>query len=446
MNGIHIIVFVFAVISNIILLKELAQYKFKEKYEGVTKSANAIDSYYALYNKSESKSQTSIDSYYALYNKTEPEVTVNSRQAETPQQEQNETTKQELLSLSEIQNETMKLLDLWKGRYISQENFQMPSSHSIVDVVVTFCKTDFTETIDEIDALLPDYVKQINLIVMSKCGQDSIIEEKIKLKLNESNHTRSRIEYQIHALINKGGCDLGVALYINNFIRNETEESARKKVVFFLKDTTKSQTGNTHIRGVRILGRSHWRSLEEMWNFASKGRFICGINRIQQVGEPFMPSAYHRPYMLEGFMLRRYVRFNDPSHMIGGINFTRGYMDLRQFIKQDLKWYFPNMIAVEVCFGGAFAVPGSNILKNKKFLEQDLPHVINMLEEGSDISIVEHFLERLWAAFLSTPLTERELEIFTELQTEAWPKRIVEGLYVTDKFDLELDTPNSTIV
>ncbi|GFH61375.1 hypothetical protein CTEN210_17851 [Chaetoceros tenuissimus] len=437
MHGIHVIFFVFAVISNVILLKELTEYKVKEKLL-VSKPVKE---------KSEvSKSAASNETYYALYNTSESEVTINSRQAETPQQKQNEMTKQDLLSFSEIQNETMKLLDLWKGRYISPENFQMPSSHSIVDVVVTFCKTDFTETIDEINALLPDYVKQINLIVMSKCGQETLIEEKIKLKLNERNHERSRIEYQIHTLINKGGCDLGVAHYINNFIRNETEESARKKVVFFLKDTTKSQTGNTHIRGIGILGRSHWRSLEEMWNFASKGRFICGINRIQRVGATLMPSTYHHPYMLEGFALRRYVRFNDPTHMVGGNNFTAGYMDLRQFIKQDLKWYFPNMVAVEVCFGGAFALPGTNILQNKNFLEQDLPHVINILENGSDISIVEHFLERLWAAFLSTPLTERELQIFTELQTEAWPKRGIEGIYVTDKFDLELDTPNSTIV
>lgn len=326
------------------------------------------------------------------------------------------------------QNEESYMQSLWKGEHIPEEDIltQLPS---IVDVVVTYCRSDFTSYIGELDAMLPAEVEKLNFVIMSKCGNEDLIEnimkEKLKFKFEHD------IGYTIHHLVNKGGCDLGIAHYINNFFKKEVESTAKEKVIFFLKDGPRTKE-NFHV----FTGK--WKSLENMWSFASKGRFICGIEISEKYHHGFVsrefvdgqlrkkhtqrfeiPSVYHQPITLNHFMIKEYSRFNDPKHVSSGPNFTRGYESLKDFLEGDLNMKFPLGKPVEVCYGGTFALSGAKLFSKKSEIEQAVTQIEKLLLEGEDITVIEHFLERLWAWMLSRQMKHDEINSFMQMQNVA---------------------------
>ena len=326
------------------------------------------------------------------------------------------------------ENKESYMQSLWKGEQILEEDIitQLPT---IVDVVVTYCQSDFTSYIDELDTVLPTEVEKLNFVIMSKCGNEDLIENIIKEKLKfKFEHT---IGYTIHPLVNKGGCDLGIAHYINNFFKTEVESTAKEKVVFFLKDGPRTKE-NFHV----FTGK--WRSLENMWSFASKGRFICGIEISEKhhhgyVNREFVDgqlrkkhtqriqtsSVYHQPMVLNQFMIKEYSRFNNPKHVSSGPNFTRGYESLKDFLEGDLNMKFPLGKPVEVCYGGTFALSGAKLFSKKRELQQAVTQIEKLLLEGEDITVIEHFLERLWAWMLSRQMKHDEINSFMQMQNVA---------------------------
>lgn len=347
---------------------------------------------------------------------------------------------EKLPSLTHILDETKALRDLWLGEYISPED-TVKTRPTVVEIVVTYCRSDFTRYMDHFGTVLPKSIETFKFVIMSKCGNEAVIEKKIKNNLN----SHPRFKYEIHPLVNKGGCDLGAADYMNSFFKNETEESVRNKVVFFLKDGPRT---SNHFHMTKLIGfqKSHWRDLRDMWDIASKGRFICGTqykqSRWSKHWGQYSPSMYHDPKLLKNFMMKKYTRFNDPDNISSGKEFTRGYNNLGDFVEKELSWSFPNNQAVEVCYGGSWAIHAQTLFQRKEELQEDISHVEQLLLAGADISIVEHFLERLWAAMLSKPLNDHQLEVFMELQTEPWDDNPVNGVYVTDKFNIDYSSAN----
>ncbi|GFH46604.1 hypothetical protein CTEN210_03078 [Chaetoceros tenuissimus] len=341
---------------------------------------------------------------------------------------------EKLSSLTHILDETKALRDLWLGEYISPKDV-VENTPTVVEIVVTYCRSDFTRYMDHFGTVLPKSIKTFKFVIMSKCGNEAVIEKEIKDKLN----SHPRFQYEIHPLRNKGGCDLGAAHYMNLFFKNETEESVRNKVVFFLKDGPRTLK-HFHMTKVEGFKKSHWRDLRNMWDIASKGRFICGTeykqSRWSKRWGHYSPSMYHDPKLLKNFMMKKYTRFNDPDNVSNGKEFTRGYNNLGDFVEKELSWSFPNNQAVEVCYGGSWAIHAQALFERKEELQKDVAHAEQLLLAGADISIVEHFLERLWAAMLSKPLNDHQLEVFMELQTEPWDDNPVNGVYVTDKFNI----------
>lgn len=331
-------------------------------------------------------------------------------------------------SRSSRNEESYYMQSLWKGEQILEEDIikQLPS---IVDVVVTYCHDDFTSYIDELDAMLPVEVKTLNFVIMSKCGNEDLIEnimnERLKFKFQHD------IGYTIHPLVNKGGCDLGIAHYINNFFKTEGESTAREKVIFFLKDGPRTKE-NFHV------STGKWRSLESMWSFASKGRFICGIEISEKHHQGFVTreildgqlrkkhtqrfqiqSVYHQPAALNRFIIKNYSRFNDPKHVSSGPKFTRGYESLKDFLDGDLNMKFPPGKPVEVCYGGTFALSGAKLFAKKRELENAIFQIEKLLLEGEDITVIEHFLERIWAWMLSRQMKHDEINPFMQMQDVA---------------------------
>ena len=144
-----------------------------------------------------------------------------------------------------------------------------------------------------------------------------------------------------------------------------------------------------------------------MFEISSQGRYICGSQMNSSM------SAYSDVEVLKTFMMAAYKRFNSDVE-VSGIEFTHGYKNLGDFVDKDLTWSWPESSFVEVCYGGTFAFHASNLYNNEYLLE-DLTKVIRILEEGGDISVVEHFMERLWAGLISKPLNEKEVTAISSM-------------------------------
>ncbi|GFH56378.1 hypothetical protein CTEN210_12854 [Chaetoceros tenuissimus] len=296
-------------------------------------------------------------------------------------------------------NDPVYLEKLWFGENVRVEDIPQEKPNK-VDLVITYCHAeDFEEFIEYFEKMLPEHITVIHLKVMSKCNKENILVEHLKEKLIGL----SRWQFSIYPLVNKGGCDLGVAHYIVDFLREHpvmnTDDS--NKVVMFLKDGPRSPQ-NFHVGG------AHYRSLENMFEISSQGRFVCGA----QMNNSF--SAFSNVEVLKTFMMTGYTRLNSAEKSASGIEFTHGYENLGDFVDKDLNWSWPESSLVEVCYGGTFAFHASNLYNNENLLE-DLTKVIRILEEGGDLSAVEHFMERLWAALISKPLNEKEVKAISSM-------------------------------
>ena len=125
------------------------------------------------------------------------------------------------------------LQDLWNGEQLPNDaTRRIPST---VDVVITFCRTDFTSYLDDFDNFLPPEVQRIEFKVFSKCGNEDMIRTKLNEKLKAG--LAHNITFTIESVVNKGGCDLSIVHYINQFFQNTRSYNvAKDKVIFFLKD------------------------------------------------------------------------------------------------------------------------------------------------------------------------------------------------------------------
>ena len=331
---------------------------------------------------------------------------VDKKKDDTIEQEEEENKEGE--GEKAYSNDPVYLQKLWFGENIRVENIPKDKPNK-VDLVVTYCHAeDFESFIEYFEKMLPEYVTIIHLKVMSKCNKENVLVEHLKEKLIGLQ----RWHFSIYPLVNKGGCDLGVARYIVDFLQEhpviDTDDS--NKVVMFLKDGPRSPQ-NFHVPG------GHYRSLENMFEISSQGRFVCGT--ATNDGK----SVYSDWKELKKYMLNGYRRHNSAIGA-SGIEFTHGYKNLGHFVDLDLNWTWPNSSYIEVCYGGTFAFHASNMYNNEYLLE-DLTKVIRILEEGGDLSVVEHFMERLWAALISKPLNEEEQSILskvpeTHIESNPW--------------------------
>merc|ERR1719491_2633055 len=108
---------------------------------------------------------------------------------------------------------------------------------------------------------------------------------------------------------------------------------------------------------------SRHRSVSEMIDIASRGggrRFICGAKFQCDV------SPFHDTAKLNLFRIGKYVRTTDlkkgfkAEHAVD-FNSNR-YHTVGDFHRHALNWTFLNQNLTEVCYGGVFAVPASNLV------------------------------------------------------------------------------------
>ena len=230
---------------------------------------------------------------------------------------------------------------------------------------------------------------------MSKCNNEADIVDFGGL---------SNVKVEIIKMPNKGGCDLAYARFISRYLARESSlqasVSASSTVLFFVKDTAAN----------RYDGRL--RSLSELVRLAlQRDDFVCGL-------EPHCwMSAYHDVKTLGRFIIDSYTR-TDGGPELDGVHFNPvGYRDLSDFVGRELNWAFPNDEAIQVCYGGRFAITESRLLSHRAAMEILFKRLERALMEGSEVmNVVEHFVERLWAGILAKPLTLIQVKEILDLR------------------------------
>ena len=254
-----------------------------------------------------------------------------------------------------------------------------------IEMAVAYCKADLKWLKDAVANELPKQ-SYIKITILSKCGSERTIP---------TFDDVPNVNVEIVKLPNKGGCDLAFAHFIKNYMNRETSLTGDSSIIMFLKDTPRTKK-NCHQRG-------RYRTMEEMLNVSSHGDFICGIKPECSM------SAFHDTRLLKSFSKNFYRRHGDKKESGADFN-SGGYKDLKDFIAREFdEWSFPNDEVTEVCYGGSFALPALQL-----FADERLRGVFNRLEEilmeGSSMSVVEHFAERLWASLLANPLSPKDTD------------------------------------
>ena len=321
---------------------------------------------------------------------------------------------------------------LWTGE--QQRNPALELEHvQKIEIVLAYCKSDISWLADELVHYVQSYrresdnndndhdhdndVPELKITILSKCGNTNSIPDfandinkQLSLDLGEiptsnsetveSNKIHVKVDVEIVNLVNKGGCDLAYLHYINRYIMEHTAASAANTIIVFLKDSPRTNKSLHQSGG--------WRTVPDMIDYAARGEFICGIKTSCQ------KSVFHDSVIMKKYTIPLYVRHGDASLSGEDFNVAK-YKNLKDFMNRELNWNLPNEELTEVCYGGTFAVPASRLFAHP-ILEKDLKHVEQILLDGPQMSIVEHFAERLWAAFLANPLNEKDTATVTDLK------------------------------
>ena len=266
-----------------------------------------------------------------------------------------------------------------------------------IEICVAYCHADL-HWIRE--AMAKEFPKQvaINLTIMSKCNNEADIPDFGGL---------SNVKVEVIQLPNKGGCDLAFVHFITRYLSREAplQSSSSSTALLFLKDTE-----NTRADG-------RLRSLDELLRLVlQRDDFVCSL-------EPHCwTSAYHDVKTLGHFMKNSYTRSGGGPE-VGGVQFNPdGYHDLSDFLDRGLNWTFPNDEAIQVCYGGQFAITESRLFNgNSAAMEILVRRLERVLMEGPAVmSVVEHFVERLWAGILAKPLTPSQVKEILALHEFVW--------------------------
>lgn len=316
---------------------------------------------------------------------------------------------QDIFKRCNLDNTTNRTLAIWTGDALRSVKPPTPSDKGTftVEIALAFCRSDISWLFDE----LQNYEVRVDVsivTILSKCNNERVLP----------NFMHRNVRIRVVKLPNKGGCDLAFAHFIKLYLSRETPASAENSVVLFLKDTPRIE-GNCHQRG-------SYRAISDMIASASCGEFICGVRPTCQM------SALHNATTLKKFTKASYIRHGDYLKSTNDFN-KPNYLNLGDFISREMNWQWPDGELVEVCYGGSFAIPASLLFK-REFLGSNMEKLEEILIQGPHMSIVEHFAERMWAAWLAHPLSEQDAKVAVHVaQGVALDNGRYMGTLLTDK-------------
>jgi len=319
---------------------------------------------------------------------------------------------------------------------------------STVDIAIAFCSTDlnwmYKDVIDQIHAIGSTYHPndddivederkgspiKINITVFSKCGNEHISDK-------ANFHNDKRVDsYKVVTLPNVGGCDYAHAHYLMGHIEKIKamddaiiNPETNSTILLLIKDTPRIKA---HFN---FPFHERFREVKEMMDLASKGEFICGVKWQCNV------SPYHNTKTIGKFVIKNYIRQSelirlgsdraDHSEIIQPQFNPFKYKNLEDFHKRALKWTFPNEKLAQVCYGGTFALPLSQLvgLSKDPAMSQALELLKTVLARDTHVAIEEHFAERTWAGLLANPLTDEQTEALIQIANQSEICRIGSGI------------------
>jgi len=273
---------------------------------------------------------------------------------------------------------------LWNG--MSYEG--MPEDDEIyskeIHMIISHCQADLYFMAD----FIKDFTNIASIHIISKCGKPVVGAPQ---------------GATIQTLKNVGRCDNAYAYYITsvldeklkNVSRDGNEEDA---VVVFLKDNMNPK--NLHQAG-------HWNTMPDMIRVASSNNgFACGVvttysRRLQN----YALSVYFDVEELSKFTLHRTYTNPKAKYETDGVEFKSVYQNWGEFYDSLPVGPIPTDV-VQVCNGGVFAASVKNIRMREmavwKSAEEKLSRGDNILEG--------HYMERMWALFLATPLQQYQVD------------------------------------
>jgi len=282
------------------------------------------------------------------------------------------------IDLKKLTNEDI-VQGLWKGRFHNTEQID-PHTQNI-HIAVSVCNSD----LNWINELTHDY-KISSIHIISKCGRPLI---------------NAPPDASIELLPNVGRNDHSFAYYISHILDGklaETNSDPDNSIVMFLKDNNNSYQKHMH-----------WSSMDEMISLAaSEHGFSCGL-----FGDDVL-SAYHVSDYLFQFSLNSHSRMTYDREDTTIAPFKSDFENLGHML--TVLHEKPRDGLLQVCYGGSFAASVTNIKK--------VPHVAwkgfeKVLSRGDNIE-EGHFMERSWAALLSTPLESAEQSILHNYANDIW--------------------------
>lgn len=273
----------------------------------------------------------------------------------------------------------MKDIDngLWLGRHYDGETAD-PHNKDI-HVIISHCSQNLK--------WVTDFVQGYNISsihIISKCG----------LPVDDAPEGST-----IERMINVGRNDHTYAHYITSILDSkivEMKSDEDNSIVVFMKDKKAAEQNGIELS-----------NFNDMITAAASNRgFGClsisqrGINGVRRWR---YYSAYHITAYLRTFAIDKYEykgfspAGSNETQFISAYDSLGHMVDSLNIKTQDI---------VQVCYNGFFAASVSNI---KKINEITWNNIEAVLSRGDNIQ-EGHFMERLWGALLSTPLTRSETE------------------------------------
>lgn len=252
-----------------------------------------------------------------------------------------------------------------------------------------------------------NYTIQVDRIqIFTKCGGNQTQMDSFMQRAQK--HLTSS-EISITNLPNVGRCDHTYAYWLQQYMLEQQQKSknGENDVVLFLKDNnhrTQLRQSLTHLSLQHVVGNAVTSGFS---CFEQEKMSVLRKTQSRPMKAVYHKSNYHSLDELRQFYMEEYQReekrdIQDDFHS----NYTTmgSWLDDLGFkLYGSVRW--ENTTLIPLCIGGMFAATTGQIRKNSN----DWSKLVHSLERGNNI-VEGHFCERSWAALLSSPLDQSQVD------------------------------------
>lgn len=273
-----------------------------------------------------------------------------------------------------------------------------------------------------------------SLTILSKCGKPPSHTELPLSASSSSNDSSSANNVFVIELPNVGRCDHSYAYWIQQLF---TTDPSQRNPVFQNSSLFRDMRPDDHVifmKGNDNTYRGEWEetfSLSHMRNATTVTGFSCAtkIHKHQEFKRGEEPTNVVEGWTLGSFQLPTYTRKSQEQE--DNTEFFAKHRPLANWLTslgESIEFplttsYFP------VCYGGQFMTTVRRILYTPV---RDWKPIVDSLSRGDNIE-EGHFMERMWAGWLSPPIPQAEQDAMKERFKRVFVDQAYTGLVVLQK-------------